>query len=662
MLIRTLLRLAFAASALTVSATASAAGDSLSTQLAIERARPAAARIDRERFPSDPSLGSVTLSPDGRSIAFVRIAGDRRSLWLLPTKAGAAPHRLLARIDGSRLEWSPDSRWLFLVSDKEVRLLSLASEPGSGVITKLGGRNQMKLVGFDRLRPAALLIDRKGDSWRLWSMGPGGRPRLLAYSRRQIVDAVAGRDGRAAMVKLVEEEHHLLLARGSAGRFRPVAACVRIERCDLLGPTPDGRGTYLSSDKLGDRRGLVRLDVDGDWLALDDDPAGFADVDAVLFDRQAGSPEFALYRSGATRLSGLTDRGREGLKRLPLHSIVDVETSPGPWLVREEGSQLQGARWHLFDPRTGRSRAVLDDQQDRLPEASLARTVAFIYPASDGMRIHGLLTVPPGCDLAGAPLVTLVHGGPWAHDEIEYSSLLQLFANRGYVVFQPQFRGSTGFGRRYLFAANGDYGDGRVQRDIEDGTRYLLARRIGDPRRTAIMGASFGGYSTLQALSNGSRLYGAGIAIVPPTDFGWIIDWAADRNDLGENQGVRFAAVQKVLGLDRADPRVVRRLHSQSPRARAGAMKTPLLLIAAGRDERVPIRSVIAYAADLKVRRAPATIIVGTRLAHSNRSLDGLKASLFLAEDMLQRQWGGPPAAPPSGPIKRWMAANFKPL
>jgi dipeptidyl aminopeptidase/acylaminoacyl peptidase len=199
-----------------------------------------------------------------------------------------------------------------------------------------------------------------------------------------------------------------------------------------------------------------------------------------------------------------------------------------------------------------------------------------------------------------------------------------------------------------------------VQRDIEEGTRYLLARGIGDPARTAIMGASFGGYSTLQALSNGSALYHMGIAIVPPVDFGWTSRWAARRGTLGETQGMTLDHSLRLLALNPDDPAIAKRLYRQSPLARVAAMRTPLLLIASGRDERVPIRSVIDYAARLKLFAAPAQIVVARNQPHAPSDPMAARAYMVLAEAMFQRHLGGRTPAPPPPDLRAWMEKNLR--
>jgi acetyl esterase/lipase len=658
-----------AAAILTLACGVPAMGQSLNAQLAAERARAVPTQIARDAFLIEPAIGSVAIAPDGGHVAWLRTVGAVKSLWLQATGGGAA-RKLLRRVEADEIFWSHDGRWLFLVSGRTLRMVSIAGEPGSGLIARLGGSGGLRFAGVDPWQPAAAIVKeelrvdgrRESVGYRLWRIGPGGTKRLLAFGRRDLVDYAIAPDGRIAFAKIVEGEHHAILARTADGRFRTLARCVLLEKCDLIGTTADGRGLFLASDVGGDLRAVLRIDPDGRRTMLHRDPAGEADLDSVAIDPVSGVPLIAGYRSGTAANYGLTEAARHGLARLSraLPGDVLIDPAPGLWLVRERGARVQGGRWHLFDPASGRLTLLLDDPgAHRLAADRLAATIEVSFPASDGMTIHGLLTVPAGRDPAHVPLIAAVHGGPWSHDTTGYSATTQLLANRGYAVFRPQFRGSTGFGRAYMFAAKGDFGDGRVQRDIEDGVRWLLARGVGDPRRVAISGASFGGYATLQALSNGSRLFRVGVAIVPPTDFDWVSRWVVDRGDIGSAQGIPFATTLRLLGLDERDPAVARRLAAQSPFARVTAMRTPLLIIAAGGDERVPIRSVVDYAARLALLGRDASVVVARKQPHAPDDPMAQRAYLYLLEDMFARHLGGPAAAVPGPDLRAWIAAGL---
>src|SRR5262249_25063321 len=152
------------------------------------------------------------------------------------------------------------------------------------------------------------------------------------------------------------------------------------------------------------------------------------------------------------------------------------------------GSQLQQDRYWLYDPIKRAAERILDDEQGAQrssPQYAIKHPIS--YKASDGMLIHGYLTLPRGTAPHKLPLVTVVHGGPWARVDNDFHWLPQWLANRGYAVFQPNFRASTGYGDKYMLSAHMDFGNGRVQRDISDGVQWLLAHGIGDKNRLAIL-------------------------------------------------------------------------------------------------------------------------------------------------------------------------------
>ena len=181
--------------------------------------------------------------------------------------------------------------------------------------------------------------------------------------------------------------------------------------------------------------------------------------------------------------------------------------------------------------------------------------------------------LPPGVDAARAPLVAQVHGGPINHFRAGCDGTAQFLANRGYVVFQPNFRGSTGHGRDHTFASHGDYGNGRVQQDIVEGVRWLLAQRIGDANRVGIVGHSFSGYSTFAGAHVSAELFKVGVAGSPPADLaGRCAGWSRPASRAICRS---FVAPPCALSLDSTDPATYARLHAQSPLANAAKMQRP---------------------------------------------------------------------------------------
>ncbi len=142
---------------------------------------------------------------------------------------------------------------------------------------------------------------------------------------------------------------------------------------------------------------------------------------------------------------------------------------------------------------------------------------AVRYKSSDGLEIPAYLTLPKGVEAKGLPALIVVHGGPWARDEWGYNALAQFFANRGYAVFMPNFRGSTGFGKKFLNAGNAEWG-AKMQDDITWGVKYLVTEGIADPKRIGILGGSYGGYATLAGVAFTPDLYRAAVDIVGPSN------------------------------------------------------------------------------------------------------------------------------------------------
>jgi len=247
-----------------------------------------------------------------------------------------------------------------------------------------------------------------------------------------------------------------------------------------------------------------------------------------------------------------------------------------------------------------------------IPESARARKLGLAYGASDGRRLNAFRMVPLGTELAKAPLVASVHGGPFNLVRPNFSNDGQFLANRGYIVFQPNFRGSTGHGLDYLHSANGDFGNGRVQQDIVDGVRYLLAQGIGDPQRVGITGASFGGYATLLGVTFQAELFKVGVAAVPPADFGWVL-----REYVGtQTEMVPGVPVEVTIGHTARGPK--EKAHAARPTALRGG---PPFGHPAVRTQREPAgllrrRQGAADAVEVRVRHAAAfarTAVVARR-------------------------------------------------
>jgi dipeptidyl aminopeptidase/acylaminoacyl peptidase len=207
------------------------------------------------------------------------------------------------------------------------------------------------------------------------------------------------------------------------------------------------------------------------------------------------------------------------------------------------------------------------------------------WTSRDGKPLSGYLTLPPGVPATAAaklPLIVHPHGGPEARDHLTFHPWVQYFAARGYAVFQPNFRGSAGFGRAYAESGYGEWGR-KMQDDITDGIRMLLDKGTADPSRMCIVGASYGGYAALAGAALTPDLYKCAVSIAGLSDLDDFIGWRK-RNWGSDSEGYKYWL--KAIG----DPdKDAQKLREVSPVRLADKIKVPILLIHGTDDFVVPI-------------------------------------------------------------------------
>jgi len=224
----------------------------------------------------------------------------------------------------------------------------------------------------------------------------------------------------------------------------------------------------------------------------------------------------------------------------------------------------------------------LGDVRPGLRGQAMASMDFVHYKARDGLSIPAWLSLPAGSAKKNLPLLVFAHGGPWVRGQSwGWDAEVQFLASRGYAVLQPEFRGSTGFGRKHFEAGWKQWGQA-MQNDLADGAKWAITQGIADPQRICIMGASYGGYATLMGLVNDPDLFRCGINWVGVTDpqLMYSVNWS-DTTDQ-----------TKIYGLPRlmGDPvKDAEMLKTYSPLHQAARIQAPVLMAYGGKDERVPL-------------------------------------------------------------------------
>ena len=179
-------------------------------------------------------------------------------------------------------------------------------------------------------------------------------------------------------------------------------------------------------------------------------------------------------------------------------------------------------RYYAYD-RDSKEATFLFEHQPALSQYELASMEPFSYTAGDGLTIHGYLTFPSGAERRDLPTVLNVHGGPWARDQWGYNPEAQWLANRGYLCIQVNFRGSTGYGKRFLNARDREWG-ARMHDDLIDGLEWVLGQGYADRERVAIYGGSYGGYAALVGATFTPDVFRCAVDVVGPSNLKTLIE------------------------------------------------------------------------------------------------------------------------------------------
>lgn len=332
-----------------------------------------------------------------------------------------------------------------------------------------------------------------------------------------------------------------------------------------------------------DERVLYELPVSGGTPKIVAEREG-RDVKRVLSDdnRRVFAVEFAGLEADYQFFDAEIDAAFSALKEKMVGfnlEIQDWSADLGRFLVKVSGGGETGS-YYLFQVETG-GLSMIAKGYDVAP-AWIGQMQTLEYPASDGTLIPAIITWPAGTAETNIPLVVLPHGGPAGHDSVSFNWMAQYFASRGYMVFQPNFRGSDGFGSHFEISGYGEWGL-KMQTDIHDGIRGLISAGWVDPDRICIVGASYGGYAALAGGMTEPDMFQCVAAIAPVTDLPDILRYYQLNT---ERSSFTFEYWTASIGDIDAD---AARLVATSPARNADKFNAPVLLVHGRDDTIVPL-------------------------------------------------------------------------
>jgi dipeptidyl aminopeptidase/acylaminoacyl peptidase len=614
--------------------------------------------IDRQLFFGDPEITGAQISPDGKLIAFVKPLDGTRNVWVKRTldpfeKARPVTADTKRPIPG--YFWSRDGKFILFEQDQggdenfNVYAVDPAASPAPGqrvpAARNLTDAKKARAFLYDvpKADPDTIYVglNDRDPAWHdLYKVRIStGERTLLRKNTERLTGWIFDRKGQIRLATRSAENGDTEVLRVDADGFQKVYSCNVFETCVPLRFHKDGQRVYMITNK-GDAD-LIRLvlfnPATGSEELVEADPQGRVDFGDPLFSERTDELIGTVY---------VDDRARTYWKDKDFaadHALLEKRL-PGKEITFGSGtkderlflvaarSDTEPGETYLFD-RGSKKLTLQYRVREKLPRQSLAEMKAIRYPSSDGLEIPAYLTLPKGVPAKDLPLVVFPHGGPWGRDEWGYNGFAQFLANRGYAVLMPNFRASTGYGKKFLNAGNNEWGQ-KMQDDITWGVKYLVAQGIADPKRVGIMGGSYGGYATLAGVAFTPDVYAAGVSLFGPSNLITLLQsippyWESIRKIFSERMG------------DPATPEGRAQLERQSPLNSAGKIKAPLLVIQGANDPRVNKAESDQIVIALRDRGFPVEYLVAPDEGHGFTRPVNNMATFAAAEKFLARHLGG---------------------
>jgi dipeptidyl aminopeptidase/acylaminoacyl peptidase len=487
----------------------------------------AQAPIPLRDFFKNPEKTGFTISPDGKWLAYRAPWEHRLNVFVQPLAGGGAAKRITEEKsrDVAAAFWKGNDHIVFLKDfkgDENFHLVSVNRDGGdlrdltpgekvrAQVVDELPDDDHELLVGLNQRNPEVFDVFRMNVDTK--------QTKKIAENPGNITGWITDHQGRLRAASTSDGVNTSLLFRDKeSDPWKTVLTTNFREQVGVFFFTFDDQKMYASSNRGRDKSAIVILDpkTGKEEKVLFDHPE--VDVDGLEFSRKRKVltlSQFTTWKAERKFFDAQTEAMWKDVQaKLPGYEIYvnDSDRAEEKFLVASFSDRTRGARW-LYDLKT-KKLTKLVDVSPWLDENKLAEMKPIEYKTRDGLTIHGYLTLPRGKEAKNLPMVVNPHGGPWFRDSWGFNPEVQFLVSRGYAVLQMNFRGSTGYGRKFWEASFKQWGK-KMQDDVSDGVKHVVAQGVADPKRVCIYGGSYGGYATLAGLTFSPELYACGVDYV----------------------------------------------------------------------------------------------------------------------------------------------------
>ena len=615
--------------------------------------------IDRELLFGNPEIAGSQLSPDGKYLTFLKPWSGTRNIWIKKTGEPFSSARLLTTETKRPVPgyfWTHDSKYVLYVKDQDgdenfniyavdpaAPAAAGAEAPPSRDLTGLKGV-VIQPYSLPKSDPdtAYIGINDRDKAWHdLYKLKIStGEKTLIRKNTEKVAQWMFDLSGQLRLAMHVADNGDQEVLRVDPTGFTKIYSCNVFEGCQPFRFHKDGKRVYMETNKgdATDLSALVLLDpATGKTDAVESDPIKHVDFGNAVFNEATDELAQTNYVDDKTRHYFKDKTFEADYKWLATKfpgkeiNVTSRTKDEGLWLVSASGDTDPG-QVYLFD-RKAKTVALQYTAREKVNREWLASMQSIHYKSSDGLDIPAYLTLPKGVPAKNLPTLVVPHGGPWARDFWGYNSMAQFFANRGYAVLMPNFRGSTGYGKKFLNAGNGEWGR-KMQDDITWGVKHLTDSGISDPKRIGILGGSYGGYATLAGVAFTPDVYRAAVDIVGPSNLLTLLDaippyWEAGRK-------LMYARMA-----DPGTPAGKKWMEERSPLNSATKIKTPLFVVQGANDPRVNRGEAEQIVIALRDRGFPVEYMLAPDEGHGFQRPVNNMAMFMAAEKFLAKYLDG---------------------
>ena len=564
-------------------------------------------------FFKTPEKSFFKISPDGKYLSYIKTYKDKPNLFVQSLSDGKE-HRITSFTEnGVRRDysWTLGNQLIFGQDISREQFSVYAVNLATMKMRTLLTQQKVSIAILqtkNRLKPDVITVTmNKRDSaifdvYRLNIRTGEIKPYIV--NPGNITDWFPEPDGKIRLAKTSDGVDESILFRASEDvPFKPVIKNNFKNLVDPIAFTGDKNYFYALSNVGRDKSALVEINAEDGKDVKVLFASDKADITAYSYSRNKHSMESVSWETDKQQthfLSPAIERIYNDLNALLQGSkvkILDRDTAERKFIITTYTDRDPGS-YYIYEP-DGKKLTKIGDTNPGVKTDELCDMQPVSYTATDGTLINGYLTLPQGKDKTNLPVVVLPHGGPWRRDSWRYSSDVQFLANRGYAVFQMNYRGSTGYGKAFYSAGFKQVG-GKMQQDITDGVKWLIKQKIANPKKIAIMGAGFGGFSALYGVSNHPELYNC--AVIQSG----LINFFTYLKDVPPFLKPQLQMMYEKVGNPKTD---ADQFSAISPVFHTDKIKLPLIIFQGGRDPRANISELNQFVRELKRRKVPVTYI-----------------------------------------------------